>query len=205
VKGNNLYTVFYAAILGIVCALLLTVVSELTKPFRLANAKAAEIRNIFEALDISYEKKASASDLEEIYKANITEKEVAEGLVVFEYSKPEAKEKVLAAAIRIEGPGLWAPIKGFLALEPDLKTIKGIRFYKQEETPGLGGEIATDGFQNQFVGKSIYDSAGQPGIIIKSGASKAINGVDAISGATMTCDKVQDLVNAAIIEFAEVK
>lgn len=204
-KDKNLYTVFYAAMLGIVCALLLTVVSELTKPFREANAKATEIRNIFIALDVTYEKKASASELEEIYKANITEKEIAEDLVVFEYSKPEAKGKILAAAIRVEGPGLWAPIKGFLALEPDMKTIRGITFYEQEETPGLGGEIGTESFQKQFIGKSIYDTTGEPGIIIKSGASKAVNGIDAISGATMTCDKVQQLVNSAIIAFAEVK
>lgn len=204
-KGN-LYTVFYAAMLGLVCALLLTVVSQLTKPFREANAKASEIRNIFKALDIDFEKKASASELEEIYKANISEKKLTEELVLFEYAKPEAKGKVLAAAIRVEGPGLWAPIRGFLALKPDLKIIQGVTFYEQEETPGLGGEIGTDSFQDRFVGKSIYDAEGNPGIAIVTGKpAVGINQVDGITGATMTCDKVQELLNISINKIAEAK
>lgn len=204
-KGNS-YTIFYAAVLGIVCASLLTVASELTKPYREANAKAKEIRNIFSALNISFEKKASMDDLEEAFNANILEKEITKDLTIFEYAKPGAKEKVLAVAIRVEGPGMWAPIRGFLALEPDMKTIRGLTFYEQEETPGLGGEIGTEAFQKQFVGKSIYDVSGEPGIIIKGGkAENPINEVDAITSATVTCGKVQKLLNAAIVKISEAK
>ena len=204
-KGN-LYTVFFAAMLGIVCASLLTFMAEFTKDARQANTKAEEYRNIFAALKVPFDAKASGEELEATYAANITEKPFAEGKKMFSYVSPEAKDKTLATAVKVVGPGLWGAIEGFLALEPDMKTIRGLTFYRQEETPGLGGEIATEDFRSRFVGKSIYDAEGNPGILIKTGkVAGMINGVDGISGATMTCDKVQDLLNTSIVEIAEAK
>jgi Na+-transporting NADH:ubiquinone oxidoreductase subunit C len=205
VKGN-LYTVFFAAMLGIVCASLLTFMAEFTKDARLANTKAEEYRNIFAALKVPFDAKASGEELEATYAANITEKPFAEGKKMFSYVSPEAKDKTLATAVKVVGPGLWGAIEGFLALEPDMKTIRGLTFYRQEETPGLGGEIATEDFRSRFVGKSIYDAEGNPGILIKTGkTSELINGINGITGATMTCDKVQDLLNTSIVEIAEAK
>ena len=100
---------------------------------------------------------------------------------------------------------MWGPIKGFLALDPKITKILGITFYEQEETPGLGGEISTPSFRNKFVGLPIRDKEGNPGIIIKSGGEEAINKVDGISGATMTCDKVQQMLNEAIKRITKEK
>jgi Na+-transporting NADH:ubiquinone oxidoreductase subunit C len=107
-----------------------------------------------------------------------------------------------AIAMRFAGPGLWGPIKGFLALDPKITKIQGITFYEQEETPGLGGEIVSSSFRNKFIGLLIRDETGKPGIIIKSGGESAVNKVDGISGATMTCDKVQEMLNEAIKSIA---
>jgi len=52
-----------------------------------------------------------------------------------------------------------------------------------------------------FEGKSIIDKAGQPGILIKAGGGKLENGVDVISGATMTCDKVEEMINEAVVKI----
>ena len=41
----------------------------------------------------------------------------------------------------IEGKGLWSTLYGFVALESDLATIRGLTFYEQKETAGLGGEV----------------------------------------------------------------
>ena len=41
----------------------------------------------------------------------------------------------------IRGKGLWSILKGFIALDADLKTIRGITYYEHAETPGLGGEV----------------------------------------------------------------
>ena len=51
----------------------------------------------------------------------------------------------------------------------------------------------------------IRDKEGNPGIIIKSGGEEAINKVDGISGATMTCDKVQQMLNEAIKRITKEK
>ncbi len=117
----------------------------------------------------------------------------------------EVDGKVEATAMRFAGPGLWGPVKGFLALEEDMKTIRGMTIYEQEETPGLGGEIVEPWFRDQFVGKSIVDAAGVPGIIISTSGEPAANKVDGISGATMTCDKVQAMLNEAIKRIVEEK
>ena len=145
---------------------------------------------------------------------NITEKlQVAQalnelGVDVIEAGFPAASEgdfdAVKAVAVRFAGPGLWGPIKGFLALEPDYKTIRGLTFYEQEETPGLGGDIVTEGFRSRFEGRQIVNAKDQWGIdIIAGGAEQAeVNEVAGISGATMTCDKVQEMINIIIEALA---
>jgi Na+-transporting NADH:ubiquinone oxidoreductase subunit C len=107
--------------------------------------------------------------------------------------------------MRFAGPGLWGPIKGFMAMDPKITKIQGITFYEQEETPGLGGEIVNASFRDKFVGLLIRGQDGKPGIIIKNGGEAAANKVDGISGATMTCDKVQEMLNEAIKSIVEEK
>ena len=104
-----------------------------------------------------------------------------------------------AVAIPFSGPGLWGPVKGFIALEPDMRTVRNIIFHEQEETPGLGGEIGSTWFQERFRGRSIVDRDGKPGIaILRDGKPIGPNEVDGITGATMTCEKVKLMLNRSI-------
>lgn len=195
-KGN-LYTIFFAAVLGTICALLLTVAAEVTRPFKKTNEDAEAMINILQVLSVPVEQEASAKELVETYNNNITENQIGE-IKVYYYS-PNGSGQPKAAAFLFDGPGLWGPIEGFLALENDMKTIKAITFHKQEETPGLGGDIVADAFKNQFIGKLITGPDGTPGIVIKKpGTELAQNEVDGITGATMTCDKVQEMLNKLI-------
>ena len=194
---SSLYTLRYAAILGFVCALLLTFAASFTKPYRQANAEAEKILNILAALNVPLEPHISSKRLIEMFETNIRV-ESQNGQTVYLYSPSQDKDAVEAIAIGFSGRGLWGRIKGVLALESDRKTIRGVTFYEQEETPGLGGEIASSQFRNQFAGKSITG-----GIIIRNGGSSLPNGVDAITGATMTCDKVQTMLNAVIESIRE--
>ncbi|MBN1457092.1 MAG: FMN-binding protein [Sedimentisphaerales bacterium] len=200
-KGN-VYTLLYAFVLGTTCALLLTAASQFTTPYRDANAKAEEVLNILTALKVPFEEGASSEELLNVFNGNIEEKQRGD-MTIYEYSPANGNGEVLAVVMRFAGPGLWGPVKGFLALESDLRTIRGLTFYEQEETPGLGGEIVTDDFRSQFAGKSIVDESNKAGIVIRGGGNKLINGVDAISGATMTCDKVQQMLNKAIVKIVE--
>ena len=201
---NNVYTLFYAGVLGTVCSLLLTAVASFTAPYREANAKAEKNRNILGVLQVQYPPGASSQELVKIFEDNVLLEQKG-ALTMYRYVPPKDSGNEQTVAVAFEGPGLWGPVKGFLALDKDMRTIRGITFYEQEETPGLGGEIAESWFQDQFVGKSIVDQAGNPGIIISSSEGEAPNKVDAISGATMTCDKVQAMLNEAIKRIVEEK
>jgi Na+-transporting NADH:ubiquinone oxidoreductase subunit C len=198
----NVYTLVYAAVLGTVCALVLTFAASFTAPYKRANAEAEEVKNILLALSIAIPEKGSAEDLLKIYEDNVQEQQRG-GITTYIYTPSDNSDG--AIAMRFAGPGLWGPIKGFLALDTEIKEIRGITFYEQEETPGLGGEIVKPSFRDKFVGLLIRDQEGNPGIIIKSGGEAAANKVDGISGATMTCDKVQQMLNEAIKSIVKEK
>jgi Na+-transporting NADH:ubiquinone oxidoreductase subunit C len=158
------------------------------------------------ALKAPFDSQAGADELITIFERNVVEQSLGkkDPLTLYVY-KPEGSDAIIAVAVRFVGPGLWGPVKGFLALEPDYKTIRGVTFYEQEETPGLGGEIVTDDFRSRFEGKQIADEQGQWGIdiMIASSEQTGPNKIAGISGATMTCDKVQEMMNAIIETLAE--
>lgn len=195
---DNVYSVAYAGLLGTVCALLLTGVASFTAPYRAENARVEEVLNILRALKVPFEADATSAELLETFEANVDQAERG-GITLYRYLPAGAGDRPKAIALRFAGPGLWGPMEGFLALEPDMRTIRGLTFSKQEETPGLGGEIAASWFRDQFVGKSIVGPDGVPGIVIGDGG--APNAVDAITGATMTCDKLQAVLTETAKKF----
>ena len=197
---DNLHTLLYAVVLGLVCATALTGVDRFTAERKQANAKAEEIRNILGVLGVQFDSDASSDELIKIFDENVRGENLG-GLATYTYLSSEGGSSVRAVAF--DGAGLWGPIKGFLSLNMDKETIVGISFYEQEETPGLGGEIASPGFRQQFEGKTIRDVMGNPGILICRGGASAPNGVDAITGATMTCDKVEAMLNVVIKRIAQ--
>jgi Na+-transporting NADH:ubiquinone oxidoreductase subunit C len=103
--------------------------------------------------------------------------------------------------VPIRGTGLWDAIWGFIALNEDLKTIKGVYFDHKGETPGLGGNIKEAFFMEDFAGENIYSKDGNfKGITVKKGNSdpknedKLDNEVDAIAGATITGNGVTAMI-----------
>jgi Na(+)-translocating NADH:ubiquinone oxidoreductase C subunit len=180
----------------------LTSAATFTAPYKATNKEAEEILNILTALKVPLDADVSPEKLVEIFSENV-DKEIQGKQTLYVYSPSDAHDEPEAVAVGFAGPGLWAPIKGILALESDRVTIRGITFYEQEETPGLGGEIVSSGFRDQFVGKSIVDDSGKAGIVIRNNGSELVNGVDAITGATMTCDKVQSMLNEVILTIVE--
>ncbi|NOY80537.1 MAG: FMN-binding protein [Kiritimatiellaeota bacterium] len=199
-RDSTAYPVVYSACLGLVCALLLTVVGGFTRPYREANAKAEEMRRVLEVLEVPFPADASAAKLVEVFKANVrVEKDEARGTTRYAYV-PSGARTPEAVALAFSGQGLWGPIDGLIALEADDDTVRGIAFTHQEETPGLGGEIASEWFRNQFRGKKIRDASGKIGIRIARGrtAKGAPTEVDGITGATLTCGKLEFMLNRAL-------
>jgi Na+-transporting NADH:ubiquinone oxidoreductase subunit C len=118
--------------------------------------------------------------------------------VVYLVSAGGKDANVEQVVLPIEGIGMWGTIYGFLALDRDGKTIRGLTFHDQKETPGLGGEIANPRWQALWVGRHAFDTNWEPKItVIKGNAGPPAQDphrVDAISGATITSNGVSRLV-----------
>lgn len=104
----------------------------------------------------------------------------------------------------VYGSGLWSTMYGYLALEGDGVTVKGLRFYAHAETPGLGDQVDKPTWRRQWNGKRIVDANGQPRIEVIKGfvptgdaadVAVTIYQVDGLSGATLTGRGVANLVN----------
>ncbi|HQV74554.1 MAG: NADH:ubiquinone reductase (Na(+)-transporting) subunit C [Flavobacteriales bacterium] len=96
------------------------------------------------------------------------------------------------------GTGLWGPVWGYVAIDKvDGRTIYGSTFDHKGETPGLGAEIATPIFIDQFPGKTISEPDGTyTGIKVYKGGSMTTDphGVDGISGGTITSQGVDEML-----------
>ena len=102
-------------------------------------------------------------------------------------------DKVTEVILPMNGTGLWSMMYAFVAVDTDGNTVKGITYYQQGETPGLGGEVENPKWRDQFIGKKLFDDNNKPAIkVIKGGAPQGSeHGVDALSGATLTSNGVQ--------------
>ncbi|MHB0946499.1 MAG: FMN-binding protein [Sedimentisphaerales bacterium] len=110
--------------------------------------------------------------------------------------------QIIAYALPFEGQGFWAPIKGIIGILPDKKTITGIAFYEQNETPGLGAEIAKPQFRNQFKGKVIKDGE-KPFTIARPDVALDESSVHAITGATQTSTRLEAIINNDLKNWQE--
>ena len=100
----------------------------------------------------------------------------------------------------VHGAGLWSTLYGFLALEGDLNTIGGLKFYQHAETPGLGGEVDNPNWRAIWNGKLAFNEAGDPSIqLVKGGVDHSAPGsaskIDSLAGATLTARGVENLIN----------
>lgn len=99
--------------------------------------------------------------------------------------------------IPLMGTGLWGPIWGYISVQDDGRTIFGSTFDHKGETPGLGAEISTPMFEDEFKGKTITESDGTfTGIKVYKGGSMTTDphGVDGISGGTITSQGVDEML-----------
>ncbi len=199
---RNIYTIMFAAAFGAICATLLAAVAEVTRPRRHINEQAQEARSILAALGVEGIKDATGKEVLNIFEEKVSPYELGD-LDAYAYTGEAGMKTV---AVRFSGPGLWGPIRGVLALNVDLDKIRGINFYDHEETPGLGAQIEEQDFQQRFAGKSLTDAAGDPGIeILRMGAPDEANEIKGISGATLTCNKVEQMLDEVIERIVKLR
>jgi Na+-transporting NADH:ubiquinone oxidoreductase subunit C len=201
---SDTYTFFFAAAVCTVCSLLLAFSNMALKPYQDKNVEIDRQKNVLMSLAL-YDAAMTTENIESTYKTKIREKiidnngDVVSGKTIKDVEKNPELFSIFeriedgAFAISIQGLGLWKLIRGYFALENDGKTVLGVTFYEQGETPGLGAEIENEWFTNNFKGKSILNSKNEL-VAISIVKGKAVdvqnqeqnNIVDGISGATMT-------------------
>ena len=188
--NSNRYIFLYATVLVVVVAVLLTVTALWLQPFQDRKKKNEKRINILTAAGIPnvnaknatllFEQHCTASSLLD-ENGNPTEDET--GLPLFVIDRQ-------TSVIPMQGNGLWGPIWGYLAIAADGKTIVGVTFGHESETPGLGGEITTEKFQGQFAGKQIMENGRLVPVEF-----------DAITGATKTSNGVREMIDRTLEQY----
>ncbi|MFW5851006.1 MAG: NADH:ubiquinone reductase (Na(+)-transporting) subunit C [Bacteroidota bacterium] len=230
-ERSNTYVFIYAIALVVVVAAVLSFTAHTLKDRQIANVKNEKRENILATINIPYDgkdvQKLFDTYITESFVVNaqgdvepyitLQDGKTTDTLTAFEidlkkeYARPlEERNLPLFKAsvdnkniyiIPLRGKGLWGPIWGYISLEEDLSTVFGVVFDHKGETPGLGAEINTDGFMEQFIGKKIFDKTGDfTSIEVIKGGAKPDNmhGVDAISGGTITSNGVSEMLNESL-------
>ncbi len=180
--------IFFVVILGVVAAGILVGTDGYTRQRINDNEDYALKSTILNAFDIDYD----ADEVVSVYDDSITESEL--NGMTFYYSESGD------TGFRFEGKGLWGPIRGFMTMEPDGLTIKGIQIIYNEETPGLGGVVAEQWYLDKYKGKQFSPEIA----IVKEADPASLTEVDAITGATMTSNAFQLMLNTSYQERKEV-
>ena len=176
---DKIMMLVFVLVLGTILTGILVVVNWSTTPVISRNEQREIQANILKALGIPF----AAGEEERVFAGQVKAKEssgksyyVAEGAgVAFAYS----------------GSGLWGPINGIVALNPDLASLKAVTVIHQEETPGLGDRIKEQAYLDQFRGKDFASGLK----LMPPGKASAANEIDAITGATLTPKAFLQILN----------
>lgn len=219
-RQSNLYVVGFAVAMTVICGGLLALANQGLKDKQqeqitldtqkqilsavMQITENTDVSGIYEGQINSYVVNSEGKKLDGIVAEKVNtkkvykEKDVAlKQLPVFEYKN--AKGSLEAYIIPMFGKGLWDDVWGYIALETDLVTIKGVSFSHKGETPGLGARITDVDVQERFKGKKTVDASGAIASVsfIKGEAVQSDfsdNEVDGLSGATMTTKGVNSML-----------
>lgn len=124
-------------------------------------------------------------------------------LTIVEGRPAEGDEVVYAAlddagalvgwAIPGKGPGFMDTIALIYGFDSERRVVVGVQVLESRETPGLGDKIAYD---PQFL--SNFEALEVEPTIVPVGSDPGPNEVDTISGATISCKAVVNILNATL-------
>ncbi len=108
--------------------------------------------------------------------------------------------------IPMRGKGLWDAIWGYMAINKEL-VVQGVFFDHKGETPGLGANIKTRFFMDDFTGEYLFADNSFKGINVAKGNADPLNNdkndneVDAIAGATITGNGVTAMIKKSVAMY----
>lgn len=196
--NNNGYIIAYATGLVVIVAFLLAFVSSALQDTIDANVKLDVKKQVMASLLVT--EFADNADAEAQYVALVKEEQVVDaekGLILYTCEKDGESKYVL----RVKGQGLWGPIWGYVALNADKQTVYGAYFNHEGETAGLGAEIKdSKAWQAKFQGKKVFD--GENVVLgVKKNVTLPESEVDAVTGATLTSDGVDQMLKESIARY----
>jgi Na+-transporting NADH:ubiquinone oxidoreductase subunit C len=218
------YTLGFAAAVTMVCSILLASAATLLKDKQTQNVELDIKYNILSVLGLVHSHDMGPDELFKLYdekvksfvvdlQGNQVSDAKAEDIdprkqpnLLPVFAKQEGAE-ITAYCLPTQGKALWSTVKGYIALEKDLNTVKGITFYSHGETPGLGGEIEKEWFTEMFKGKKILNAQGDIVSIevvkgkLRPDEKDLEHKVDGISGATLTGNGLNQFIKATLEKY----
>lgn len=195
--NSNSYTIVYSIVIVVIVAFLLAFVSSSLREKQEANVALDIQKQILNSLNLRNLDNEAASAK---YKEVVKETKEQNGLKYYICEVDGRKKTVYT----VKGMGLWGGISGFVAVNDDNNTIYGVYFNHEGETAGLGAEIKDNvKWQEKFRGKKIHKD-GQDGIqlgVVKGAQVSDPNNVDAVTGATLTSNGVDDMLKKGLANF----
>ena len=202
---SDLYTIAFTTIITVILGLGLSATADSLRERQVLNEELDIKKNILSVLGYKQDTPWTNEEVQSLYDANINEIRIDEvGSVIEKLDKNEdlsytiyqssENNKVTGYAIPIAGKGLWGTMYGYFAIEPDAETVKGITFYKHKETPGLGAEVDNPKWKAQWKGKKLNDDNGELMITVAKTQKNKEHHIDALAGATLTSNGVDNLV-----------
>jgi len=179
--GNVL---FVAIGVSLVCSILVASAAVVLKPRQLLNEEEYRQRIILDVAGL-YEPGINIGEAYAAIEETSVDLASGESAPVYLVKDGATIEQVI---LPIEGAGLWATMYGFLAVEADGETARGLQFYEHGETPGLGDAVDKPAWRDQWRGKRLFDDNGDPLIEVVKGPAPDGSDyqIDGLAGATLT-------------------
>ena len=212
--NSNTYIIIYSVVMVVVVAVLLSLAALGLQDRQQANMLNEKKTQIVKALGedpatVSYDSVIASAVILDASGAVVSDdvNEVFAALNDLKASFAAERFPLFVATSGVVAPlygaGLWGPIWGYIALDGDMNTVKGIVLDHAGETPGLGAEITTPKHQAMYPGKTIYEGDALVGVTLKKGGADKSNAheVDAITGGTKTSDGVTAMISDCLNNY----
>lgn len=228
-RDSNSYTFIFSIIMVVVAAGGLAFTATSLKERQEVNIRNEKMQNILSTVGISVSREMAQSHFDkhileqislnsrseddksvkafDINLENEIRKPVEEQHFPLYVAQVEDKKYYI---IPLRGQGLWDAIWGYISLEDDLNTVRGVVFDHKGETAGLGGDINQPWFQDRFAKETIFDKDGNfigvkvtKGNNDPKGEDKTDHEVDAISGATITSNGVSNMIAERLSHYVD--
>ncbi|MEE9308259.1 MAG: FMN-binding protein [Spirochaetia bacterium] len=184
---RSLFTIFFMFAVTFVFISVLSLIHVLTRDTIRLNESLVVKRAVLYVAGL--EVPQSGIEADTLYQDRVREVKDGQGNVLYYEILDGSRESVQSYVLPVLGAGLWGEIGSVVGVEKDLKTLTGIEFIKQNETPGLGGRIAESWFKEQFRGKR------WPLEVVPEGEPAGDQEFQAITGATNTTNGVKGILN----------